>query len=473
VFLSKAQGKAYDKESVTDLAQRLWVELAKHPDELLKTAWNGSLDSIGSFMHKAKGKAKDEKGTDLAQRLWAELAKHPDELLKTAWNGSLNAMGSFMAKALGQAKDEKGTDLAQRLWLELAKHPEELLKTAWNGSLDSIGSFAEAANKQCRELGWFWKILEADPVGCAKKGLKATTHQIAGLGNNIPHSFLAKLFRDVVPGHWKEMANKGPLRGASWAIDRLIEAKREDLADDLLVIVLDRRAPEDFPPPNGNYLAACRIAAMAKDKDLPGALPFLTSICTADNWLQQAYDYESVGQLATGLRTVVLSMGMEGCILLHSGRLHRRLAMELENGAVKDARSLVLALQLLGCAVLAKWDVKPQLLAYVDAGKVQELPVSILQHRSETTRVEPHQYQLWLGLRSFASIRWESIPCAVSILERTLELWRANHDDSSVWPDSIGHKLDDDMVRWLENCLLQKVPAIGPTSTPLWNLTAL
>ena len=76
-----------------------------------------------------------------------------------------------------------------------------------------------------------------------------------------------------------------------------------------------------------------------------------------------------------------------------------------------------------------------------------------LPHRPDCTKVEAYQYNLWLGLRTLASVTGRPLPITSAVLTRTLELWRVNLAESSIDPYSIEHRVDQNMVDWLEESL--------------------
>ena len=187
-------------------------------------------------------------------------------------------------------------------------------------------------------------------------------------------------------------------------------------------------------------------------------------------WLQIAYAVTASGQLAAGLRQLALNQPVERCQQFHHRGLGGRLSNELErfNEATPSAQSE--AIQLLGCSSLCGWASSQRSLGGITHEAISQLPLNILPHNPEVARIDDHQWQLWLGLRAFVSIKRERLRLPSDTIEQTLNLWRANLEVTSAMPATTAHRVNQSMVRWLETCSRENLPALLPSTEPLFAL---
>lgn len=236
-----------------------------------------------------------------------------------------------------------------------------------------------------------------------------------------------------------------------------------------MTLLLRRANWGDFAPQRGGYAQVCWLLANVPASATKLVEPFLRAVRT-NKWLQIAYVVGGCGQLASGLRQLALNQPLERCQQFHhkelGGRLNKELAL-FEKAAPREQSQII---QFLGCAGLCGWAVSRRSLDGIALGSMSQLPVSILPHRPEATRVEDHQLQLWLGLRAFVSITRERLPLPREAIKITLELWRANLTETASTPATAAHRVNQSMVSWLNTCSRANPPALVPSPEPLWTL---
>jgi hypothetical protein len=293
--------------------------------------------------------------------------------------------------------------------------------------------------------------------------------ELVGFAHYAPSSLLGIVLREIKLGHWNSTPASEGLAGTTWLAWECGNVKRDDLASDLITLLLQRANWRDFPAQNGGFGQACCLLANVPSTAARLADPFLKAVCT-EKWLQISYAATGCGQLASGLRQVALHQSAERCRQFHhkglGGRLNKGLA-GFETALPNDQSQII---QFLGCAGLCGWAVSQRSLAGIKPGSVSQLPLGVLPHRPEAAKVEDHQLQLWLGLRAFVSITKERLSLPRNTIEETLKLWRANLGETASTPGTAAHRINQSMVAWLETCLRMNPPALMPSKEPLWTL---
>ncbi|HRI13045.1 MAG TPA: hypothetical protein PLX89_08570, partial [Verrucomicrobiota bacterium] len=435
----------------------LWALLESQPDKLAASAWATSLDCVGSFLDVAK-----QHGRDTAP-LWALLESQPDKLAASAWATTLGDLGSFLDVAR-----QHGRDTAP-LWALLESQPDKLAASAWATTLGDLGSFLDVARQHGRDTAPLWKILASEPDRLSQKGRSATKDALVGFAHYAPISVFEIALREIRPGHWNSTPDSKGLTGATWLASKCADAKRGDLSADLKALLLRRANWRDFPPQSGGYGQLCWFIANLPSAATELVEPLLKAV-RANRWLQIAYAATSCGQLASGLRQLALHQSVQRCRQFHHKGLGGRLIKELARFETAAPNEQSAFMQFLGCAGLCGWAVSQRSLASITFATVSELPLGILPHRPEATKIEDYQLQLWLGLRAFVSITRERLPLPRETIEQTLKLWRANLGETALTPATAAHRVNQSMVAWLETCSRATPPALVPSPEPLWTL---
>ncbi len=458
-----------------ELAIRFWKTIEAEPHKLGSSAWANSLDSVGSFLDVAK-----QHGRDTAV-LWDAILGKPgdpdqqaklDKLGSSAWATSLDSVGSFLNVA-----KQHGRDTAV-LWDAILGKPgdpdqqaklDKLDSSAWANSLDKVGSFLDVAKQHGRDTAPLWQILANAPDRLSQKGKTATLEALVGFAHYAPISLLEIAVREIRPGHWNSTSFSKALTGATWLAWECANAKRDDLATDLLTLLLRRANWRDFPSQAGGYAQVCWLLANIPECAADFVDTFLKAVRT-DKWLQIAYAASSCGQLASGLRQLALHQSLERCRQFHHKGLGGRLNKELERFETAAPAEQSQIIQFLGCAGLCGWAVSQRGLSGITHESVSQLPVNILPHRARAAQVEDYQVQLWLGLRTFVSITRASLLLPRATINETLKLWRANLGETALTPATTAHRVNQNMVAWLGICSSANPPALLPSQEPLWTL---
>jgi hypothetical protein len=434
----------------------LWALLESQPDKLAASAWASSLDCVGSFFENARRSGRK------MEFLWQALENDPDKLATRAWETPLDHMGSFFENARRSGRK------MEFLWQALENDPDKLATRAWETPLDHMGSFLKLA-RSARHSTALFESLGRNPDRLAVKGAAATFGELVGFQHAVPSAILAITLRDIRPGHWDAIPLSSGMAGATWLAWECGKAKRDDLASDLTTLLLRRTNWRDFPSQIGGFAQLCWLLANAPASAANLVGPFLNAVCT-DKWLQIAYVATACGQLASGLRQLALHQSVERCRKFHHKGLGGRLNKELVRFETATSQEQSQIIQFLGCAGLCGWAVSQPRLAGVTLGSLSQLPLSILPHRPEVTKVEDHQLQLWLGLRAFVSITRERLPLPRDTIEETLKLWRVNLGETASTPATAAHRVNQSMVAWLETCSRANPPALVQSDELLWTL---
>ena len=347
---------------------------------------------------------------------------------------------------------------------------KSLVDAALVTPLDHLASFLRYAQTAMPQV---WQAL-ADALAkhadrLSQNGKAAAIEALVGFAHHAPTSLLEIALRQIAPGHWNLTPVSEGLVGATWLARNCANVTRDDLASDLMTLLLRRANWRDFPTQSGGYAQVCWLLANVPVSAAELVQPFLKTVCI-ERWLNGAYTTTSCGQLADGLRRLALTQTVERCRQFHVQQLGWRLNLELQRFemAVPSDRSPII--QFLGCAGLCGWPVSERSLDSITLGSLSQLPVSGLAHRPEATEVEDYQLQLWLGLRTFVSITRERLPLPRDTIEKTLKLWRANLGETAPTPATAAHRVNQSMVTWLETCSRANPPALVPSPEPLWIL---
>ena len=238
---------------------------------------------------------------------------------------------------------------------------------------------------------------------------------------------------------------------------------REDLKLAIIARLLQRANPEDFPRQIPTSLRNVGWLLKSAPPELSGLVPpFLEALCT-NKWLGFQLTNSPCRLLALGIGSVALYQTPEICHRFKDPGLRIRVAKEISRFQQAAPEEQVAILQLLGTAQLLGCFAQPFWFKGIRFETVASLPADTLPHRPECKKVEVHQYTLWLGLWTLASVTGRPLPITSAVLARTLELWRVNLAESSIDPHSTGHRVDQGMVDWLEKslCSENSIPAVA------------
>ena len=490
-FLDTAKGHERD-------VGPLWEAIEAEPDKLAARAWETPLSDVASFLDTAKRHKRD------VGPLWEAIEADPDRLAARAWESPLHFLASFLDTAKRHERD------VGPLWEAIEAEPDKLAARAWETPLNDVASFLNTAKGHERDVGSLWEAIEAEPDKLAKAqwvdldqvaawfsvvrrtgrdpqvyvrvfckrsrklselARSSMLSTLAGLVHSVPDELIRVALADLMPAEWDNKSELGPLFGAVCVAKKCKEIERDDLASALIMLLLRRANRRDFPSRQSMslFLIAWLLQNVPPDRRSLAAT-FVDAVCTK-SWLKSHYsNVEACGALATGLYTLGLSQPPDVCVRFHNPGLGIRLIREFERFDRTAPSQRCDSIRFLGVATLCGWRVNARALARVSLPSVSLLPEAVLPHRPESDAIEDWQYQLWLGLRALASIRWRPLLVRREVIDDTFERWMKSLSQSAAEPTSARHRIDQSMTAWLERCLRQNPPSLLPESEGLWEL---
>lgn len=144
-----------------------------------------------------------------------------------------------------------------------------------------------------------------------------------------------------------------------------------------------------------------------------------------------------------------------------------RLECEFKGFAEAEPGQRGLCIQLLGTATLFGQLIHVRLFSNMGYRDLAPLPTDTLPHRDEAEHVEEWQYQLWLGLRAVVAVTRKPLWLAPGVIRRTRDLWLRNLEHTGAEPESAAHRVDRQMVAWLDLCLARGEFALQPPQSLL------
>jgi len=415
----------------------LWDAIESDPQKLTERAWETSLANVGSFLEVAKKHGRD------TSKLWDAIESDPEKLTERAWETPLDHVGSFLEVAKKHGRD------TSKLWDTIESDSEKLAERAWETSLEHIGSFLTVMKSHERNVNLLWDALERQPQRLSTMAKNISAGQLLGFCNSAPDTLVKIALTDIQSSHWNSNNASGMLWGIVSLAIRFGQLGRDDLKSAIVTKMLKRANPQDFPP--GYLKSVAWLLGNFSDSDAVYLFTFLDGICTK-RWLGWQYNNSSCGSLAAGLRMLTLYQPMPIRQRFLNSGLRIRLREELSRFNVATDQDQNEVIQLLGSVVLFGLFVDDKLLENIPYSKVCELPLNVLPHQANASKVDEWQYQLWLGLRAVASITNNPLPVSAVVINQTLDLWRKNFEESSLKPESVEYSVNTNMVSWLEDC---------------------
>ena len=160
----------------------------------------------------------------------------------------------------------------------------------------------------------------------------------------------------------------------------------------------------------------------------------------------------SCGRLADGLGLLALHQAKSMLLRFQNRSLSIRLQKVISHFVDAPGQGQVDIIRLLGSAALCGWLGKSEWLNGLPLDVVGRLAAEVIPHRPDAEKIERWQFQFWLGLRAVASATEKSLDVSPDLILQTLELWRTNLAESSMDPASAEHRMNLNMVAWLEKC---------------------
>lgn len=252
------------------------------------------------------------------------------------------------------------------------------------------------------------------------------------------------------PNYWDELPESKPLLGAIALAKRCLEVERYDFEVAIVTRMLARKNPQDFPLGKLTNLAWLLNNYSTQDAYL---IPtFLDSICEP-KWLGWQYYQSPRDSIASGLIELAMHQPVHIRRRFYNIAFGIRLSNDLSQFDLVSHQEQTEIIQLLGAVTLFGWVTKKEYFSKVSVDIVCKLPIIVLAHDERAKKVEDLQYQLWLGLYAYTSIVGRTLSIPESVINKTLDLWNVNLSESSVSPKSVKHRVNQEMVAWLEKSL--------------------
>ena len=460
------------------LADSAWKAMEREPAELVVRAWETPLGDLADFLNVAKEHKRDtaplweaiERDSakfaarvldtplgglasflDVAKEhkrdtapLWEAIERESAKLAARALETPLGGLASFLNVA-----KEQGRDTAP-LWEAIEREPAKLVARAWETPLHFVASFLNVAKEQGRDTAPLWGAIEREPARLAAAADHASAAQLAAFCRAVSDEQAKIVLALVQPTHWERVAVSEPLVGAIALARRCAEVSRHDLKSGIITTLLRRARRRDF---GARWSSLADVAWLLYNvpPDAVGLVTrFLDEIC-AWKWLDTHFTSSACGSLATGLRMLTFHQTSRICRYFSHPSLGIRLRSELSRFSEASEQEQCGIIQLLGCAALFGIPAGRQLPASVSVEAVSRLPVDTLPHGVDASKVEELQFQLWVGLRAVTEATGMPLLVPSDIIGQTLDLWRNNLEESSLTPDSIEHRLNQEMVTWLQS----------------------
>ena len=417
----------------------LWDAIESDPTKLAKRAWETPLDELASFLDTAKRHGRE------TGPLWDAIESDPTKLAERAWETPLDKLGSFLDTAKRHGRE------TEPLWEAIEREPTKLAERAWETPLGQVASFLDTAKRHGRETQPLWDAIESEPTKLGAKARDATVSDMAAFIHHATDGVARCAVAALRPDHWERIDQSQPFGGATWIADRCAKLEFQEHEAMLIAVLLKRCNYKDFSVYGAGFVNAAWLLNHSSQVD-HGAIGNLLDVLCTKKWLGWQYSKAGCGPLAAGLRMLSLYQPPEIVRRFLNIGLGIRLLREFGQFGEAGPEQQSTMVQLLGCATLCGWRVGADLFANVSPSHLSGLPVDVLPHRPEASKIEEWQFQLWLGLRAFIATTGSPLKMDLEVVDRTLDLWRVNLAESAQSGGSTEHKVNSEMVQWLASC---------------------
>jgi hypothetical protein len=419
-------------------------------------AWDTPLSDVAAFLAEAKREGRN------TEPLWKAIEREPDKVAERAWQTPLEKVAVFLEEAKREGRN------TEPLWTAIERDPDRLIARMWQTALNGTAHFVAVSKQHGRECKLIWEAFERESSRLSAAVRLSSVANIVGFLHHAPDSVVRIALSGLDPENWTTLPDSDSLVGATWLAYASERVGREDLKLAVITRLLQRANREDFPRQVPMSLRNVGWLLKNVPAQLSGFVPpFLDALCT-NKWLGFQFTNSPCGLLALGIGSVALYLTPEICHRFKDPGLRIRVAKEISRFQQAVPEEQVAILQLLGTAQLLGCFAQPYWFTGIRFETVASLPADALPHRSDCKKVEAHQYTLWLGLWTLASVTGRPLLVGSAVLARTLELWRVNLAESSIDPHSTEHRVDQSMVDWLEKslCSENSIPAVGDLIVP-------
>lgn len=455
----------------TSISGALWKRFESSPEIVRAVALNSPL----SFTVHLLAIAHQHDRTKIRDALWDQFESSAERMRAVAFEAPPN----FTAHVLAIAHHHGRTEIRDALWDLFESSTLRMHEVAFGIPLNFTAHVLMIAHQHMRKscpkqiLRSFESSLET-VVGAvlAEKNAGVIASLLASILRqeggpdvddkqlplhwaNYPaltQSLVYRILGHIQVGHWAERAQRGAFfRPATLAV-HCHRVGQHRHAEAILTASIGRANANDFPPQISGLSEAALLLRCVNGSEVAGLDKWIDAVCTP-RWLGWQYENAKIGTLASGLRLLALYQPV--------GVVHRfrniglRLRIEKEFGGFRaaEAEHASQCMQLLGSVSLCGFTIPVSLLANIGDCQLIALPDTVLPHRPEATHVEEWQYQLWLGLRTVVALQKRPLRFAPGLVRQTRDLWRLNLQRSGAAPLGAEHRVDQQMVAWLDTCL--------------------
>lgn len=462
--------KTAERHERTAVCDQLWSALEINRKLLATAVFSTPLEHLANFL----GFAEQHGRVKICDQLWDTLEESLNKLEEAAFATSVDNVSRFLEVAWQQ--DRKA--VCDKIWQKLEADPKRLIGAAFATSLHGFLNFLEIARKHERLLILepIWRDIESN-VDVISKKLEESETQVIGYcleiikrhgrdplpepedGSSLGAESAAatqtltyRILERIPVGHWAAKRRKAPMNRAASIAMHCHRVGQHQHARAIISVVLDRLEAIDFSPQQSGFSEAALMLNYLVDKSDPRQSRLLEVLCT-NRWLGWQYNKAKTHVIATGLRLLSMHQAAHVVRRFRNAGLKFRIQRELSDFSTLAPELQQKSLQLLGCSVLCGQTVDVSLLHGTADEMFSLLPERILPHREDAAHVEEWQYQLWLGLRTIVALKKRSLRLAPDLIRQTRDLWRLNLERSATAPLGAEHRVDQQMVAWLDACL--------------------
>jgi hypothetical protein len=412
----------------TNVCDSLLGALEADPNRLANIAFSTSLHHVAHFLEIARQHGR----TNVWGSLWGALEADPNRLVDAAFATSLHHLANF----LDVARQHEQLLVLERLWCEIENNIDIISRKVEESGTQIVGYFLEIIKRHGR-----------DPLPEPETN--------ASLGAESTPATQALTFRilDRIPvRHWALRGQQASMTRAASIAMHCRRVGQHQHAQCILSVLLDRSEANDFAPQQSGFSEAALVLRYAVEQSDPRQSKLLEVLCN-NRWLGWQYNIAPTGVLVSGLRLLAMYQTAQVVRQFRNAGLQFRIDKEFSGFSKLAPEVQQKSVQLLGCSVLCGQKVNDSLLRGTADKTFSVLPERILPHPEDATHVEEWQYLLWLGLRTVVALKKGPLRLAPGLIRQTRDLWRFNLERSASVPLGAEHRVDQQMVAWLDACL--------------------
>jgi hypothetical protein len=436
------------------ISGRIVDGLAANPEAFALSAWAPPVSHLASLLNYAVDQNYPIDG------LWTALESKPNLVKHGLLDSPLGHAGSFLETARIHGRN------VEVFWAALEEDYDAFLARAQGEPLHDLGAFIRFAKLADRDLHLLFDGLR--PV-MPEKLKKASYQSISGFFRAIPDELIAGALEGLTPedllGVHPNRQRFAPMPWIAMACRRI---GRNDLADPLILTLLSRAKPRDFPlTQDTSFFLAIWILSNTPPECEVLVKAFTERVCTK-SWISGHCRNTSINSISRALSHAGLNQPQSDCRKYQVDALYQRIGQELESfldEAAHEAHGE--AIRLLGAAALTGMSFGKHLFKPIRPAQVEILPTLAVPHDPSAEFVERWQSELWIGMRVYSTITRRSLFVAPEAAEQTLRLWRRNAEVSLANGNMRSLAVDQGMIGWLERATATQPVTLLPVAERL------